>query len=594
MLMPSSPTLTLMRKLPRYPIRFLMMGLLVASVFLLNLTRLVGYHREHKAYTLNSRVPRTLDLLPKLDARKGLLTTKFESNNEERLKLDVPRPPAVDSDKLSLEQLRELVAGKNGYYVRDWSVGLGWNNMKYIIEAALIQAKLLNRVLVLPSYLYARNCEYDKWVYLLPILDLSGVSDVCSQYALWVSRENSVGWGEPREEPERNMAWQLPIEIMIDLPKLRSYYPVILTSEFMKLHGLDPSNELLTGHWNQDIHKHPNMASFYVIPNYLFDDDIFRVDTIQPFLSDGESAEIETEVDLVLREVAGEEKNSLSWDTAVQVLRDNGYYYDDDGDEMAEKIINRGGWVVTYTYEALGGIEFAKSVVSSSREIVPRGRVRGWVEDFTMDVDVLLLEGEVHLERKPGSLRFTTSAARNSFTHLVLSYIRPTQPLLDLSERLVRRMTGLAGNTGWFSAHIRRGDFMNEEWVKDESFENHLNYVKQIFDQGREMLAGHVFSSGSGIPSTNVPYFIATDERNKDNLEYMRQDGGITIHDLLTIEDRREADWPLFFTDVLGIVEQRVAASSMFFYGQLMSSLAGGVLNIRMTMGLGSNTWVLD
>lgn len=31
--------------------------------------------------------------------------------------------------------------------------------MRYIIEAALLHAQLLNRTLVLPSFVYARSCE---------------------------------------------------------------------------------------------------------------------------------------------------------------------------------------------------------------------------------------------------------------------------------------------------------------------------------------------------------------------------------------------------------------------------------------------------
>lgn len=39
--------------------------------------------------------------------------------------------------------------------------------MRYIIDAALLQADLLNRTLVLPSFVYARACEYDMCVFLL-------------------------------------------------------------------------------------------------------------------------------------------------------------------------------------------------------------------------------------------------------------------------------------------------------------------------------------------------------------------------------------------------------------------------------------------
>jgi len=50
-----------------------------------------------------------------------------------------PHPPferfelwSAQSWKLSLPELQDLVAGTKGYYVRDWSVGLGWNNVRLL------------------------------------------------------------------------------------------------------------------------------------------------------------------------------------------------------------------------------------------------------------------------------------------------------------------------------------------------------------------------------------------------------------------------------------------------------------------------------
>ena len=39
--------------------------------------------------------------------------------------------------------------------------------MQYILEAALLQANLLNRTLVIPSFVYARACEYHMYVFVL-------------------------------------------------------------------------------------------------------------------------------------------------------------------------------------------------------------------------------------------------------------------------------------------------------------------------------------------------------------------------------------------------------------------------------------------
>lgn len=90
-----------------------------------------------------------------------------------------PIAPPVDHHEMSIEELSSMVATTKGYFVRDYSLALGWNNvrvpfvlrpfsklkslpqMRYIIEAAHEQATLLNRTLVLPSFVYARACEYE-------------------------------------------------------------------------------------------------------------------------------------------------------------------------------------------------------------------------------------------------------------------------------------------------------------------------------------------------------------------------------------------------------------------------------------------------
>jgi hypothetical protein len=50
--------------------------------------------------------------------------------------------------------------------------------MRYIIDAALLQADLLNRTLILPSFVYARACEYNMCVFLLLHLSF-GYASTC-------------------------------------------------------------------------------------------------------------------------------------------------------------------------------------------------------------------------------------------------------------------------------------------------------------------------------------------------------------------------------------------------------------------------------
>ena len=66
------------------------------------------------------------------------------------------------------------------------------------------------------------------------------------------------------------------------------------------------------------------------------------------------------------------------------------------------------------------------------------------------------------------------------------------------------------------------------------------------------------------------------------------------IDDILTLEDRREVGWPLMFTDVLAVIEQSLAVESAFFYGHVLSSFAGGVLNMRAARGADPRTALVD
>lgn len=89
-------------------------------------------------------------------------------------------------------------------------------------------------------------------------------------------------------------------------------------------------------------------------------------------------------------------------------------------------------------------------------------------------------------------------------------------------------------------------------------------------------------------------FYLATDERSQDGLQYARQNGAIFISDLITFEDRQFVGWPLLVTDVLALLEQLVMAQSEYFYGHAMSSVAGGVVNMRAARGVDSRTYLID
>lgn len=89
-------------------------------------------------------------------------------------------------------------------------------------------------------------------------------------------------------------------------------------------------------------------------------------------------------------------------------------------------------------------------------------------------------------------------------------------------------------------------------------------------------------------------FYIATDERDPGNLAYLREHGAVRAPDLITIEDRRRFGWPLLLTDVLGIVEQDLLARASFFYAHALSSVPGGVINLRAANGADPRTAQVD
>lgn len=302
----------------------------------------------------------------------------------------VHRPPA-DPERLSVEELMQLVSTTEGYFTRDWSLGLGWNNMRYIIDSALLQAKLLRRTLIVPSFVYARSCEYDV--------------HVCSDYAPMVNKGDVLGSNEWRGLPiDQQMAWILPINLMINITHLRQSQPVITVSDYLRLHDHDSDSEAPDGQWQRvSYHMTENVLTgkipeLYVIENEWFDPSgTVRVDEMIPrtdeeaYASDIEEGEIYR----ILKDALLDDQVVMDWNDAQELLSIS-------SDEDMERVIVDNGWEVVHTFKPLLGMEYSKAVVDPIRQITPRKALHGFKNDFEdRKEEVVLLAGEVHYGRKP-------------------------------------------------------------------------------------------------------------------------------------------------------------------------------------------------
>ncbi|CAE6424929.1 unnamed protein product [Rhizoctonia solani] len=509
-------------------------------------------------------------------------------------------PPKTQAQKVAeeegpwtMDQIREMAGRTKGYYGRDYSLGLGWNNVRYIFEASLLHAQLLNRTLVLPSFVYARACEWDV--------------QVCASFAPMVNRGDAIGWGEWRNLPmEKQMGWRVPIGLMLDMNHLRKAHPVITVAEYLQLNGMSPSIEWSNGAWHREMYQNDGKVSIHEIPNNEYDPEpTVRVEML-PSHPPGDEDSVFSKMLFV---ALGDKRTVMDLNEAAGILRGHAEF---SGDDQLESFLRDNGWEVLHTYRGTLGMDYTKSVVEPIKQVAPRSRLRGMFDDYNhIDAEVLVLAGETHLNRKPGGVRFVYPEQQAHFASTVLHEMRPTGPIRRLAARLHERMEKIVGGRQWIGAHMRRGDFVHQGWVMEHSIEKHLGRIMQRLSNGRKIL--HEIHDNGKIQIYDVPnveperdvydrppplegdsFYIATDERSMHGRGYIRSNGGVLIDDILTLEDRQEFGWPIMLTDVLAIVEQTLLSHSAYFYAHAMSSVGGGVVNMRAARGADRRSALID
>ena len=91
-------------------------------------------------------------------------------------------------------------------------------------------------------------------------------------------------------------------------------------------------------------------------------------------------------------------------------------------------------------------------------------------------------------------------------------------------------------------------------------------------------------------PAYDDPFYVATDERDPTARTHFQERGAVLLPDILTKEDLDTVGWPLLLSDVRVVVEQELLARAAYFTGTHMSSVSGGVLNMRAAHGADRHT----
>ncbi|KAG8893462.1 hypothetical protein FRB99_001927, partial [Tulasnella sp. 403] len=425
-----------------------------------------------------------------------------------------------------LSDLRAMVASTNGYVGRDWSLSLGWNS----VSVEIIQVHIIS-----DEQFTLSSCEHH--------------IQACTAFAPLIQHGISVDSEKCRDRPSTSgIAWRIPLETMLDIPYLRKTHKVILVREYLQLQDLDPGLETTNGSFDR-INYVPKTANLtvHVITNSECDpSSLVLVDSSHPLQADVAET-VDNDHAERLSSLMGDGRPAVEWEDVRSAVLNNSA-----NDEGLEKFLARNGWATLYTYAS--GL-----VVEPVRQAAPRDRIVGWVEKYgSEDADIVALEAETHVGGEPGNMRFATANARDEFSQTVLYSIKPSDQILELADKVARRMQERVDGRMWMAAYMRRDDC----WMMGSSIGHHLAKIQSKLDEGHETLR-RIVDSGElmpfdvpgvevdqsqlsfDVPRRGDPFFLATDERSTENLEYLRRHGAILIQDLLTVDDRRQFGWPI-------------------------------------------------
>ncbi|GAA5844978.1 hypothetical protein JCM9279_000069 [Rhodotorula babjevae] len=489
-------------------------------------------------------------------------------------------PDDADYVQPSLDELARIVGENPRFLAKDGWATYGFNNQRYMLESTLLLAKVSGRIPVLPDSIWARSCALDE--------------SVCEANALRFFRQRNdhadvVGSTWNDDGP----AYKLPIQLFLDIPHLRrTFGPLLTYREFMALYGIDPSLYDESLRWNATDYT-PQGYSTATLPDNLFQNRTFvRVDLPPAPLADAAPADhLPAGLDAAVVELALGSRAAWTLQQARDALRKRGVKVDGDDDGLVRLLAGL-GVVPLYTFS--DEVLMNKALARPSIELALRTKVHPLTDTLASPpfdaASIVYLAGNLHDQRKPGGLYFTSPAACQDYVDLVVRGVRAPAGIRSLGARLAERMGARVEGRRWVAAHLRRGDFVGIAWSPAKDAEVHFDKTRAALQKGVEGLEAHFYER---LPRRDDPFYLATDERNASALAYYRSHGAVLLSDLLTPADAAQLGPAASYGDVLAVVEQQVLARSDYFVGSELSSTSGGAVNVRTALGKEEWSWAL-
>jgi hypothetical protein len=280
----------------------------------------------------------------------------------------------------------------------------------------------------------------------------------------------------------------LPLQNFLDLPHLRrTYGPFLTFSEFFDLYQLPPSSYDETQVWNASAYN-PEGLTTATLPQDVFQNRTFiRVDeALRPF----PLAETIKDIDGLNAssvEKALASKPAWTLPKAKEALSQAGAQVGQlEEGELLAKLATL-GVVSLHTFDdecvflssfhshlspiadpSSCRVLMNKAAARPSIEVALRSKVQSLTTTLSAppyaDASIVYLQGDLHDQRKPGGVYFTSAEARDGFIEMVLKGIRAPSKVQEVGAILSQRMGIKVNGRRWVAAHLRRGDFVSIAW----------------------------------------------------------------------------------------------------------------------------------
>jgi len=503
--------------------------------------------------------------------------------------LSRPRYPSVSAETTS-----QLPLSQRRFLMVDMKLEEGISEVRTALEYAVYAARLTERTLVLPPFLYFRGCVNKLLCRRSPFQETTLRPFAPTE----LPRKDSTA--STRKLQPRHA---IPFERIYDIPRLREYIDVIPMEDWVQFMIRQEEQDMGRARvdftatsglqWLKD-KRHFDFSSGY--HQELLDQ--FFEPSVQPSLT----LKVNVQQYLYREEPFVVNANPQRFDGQPRMIYGH--------DKAPSRSLNG---TRSWTVSKLPFSGFKETFGPENSSVASK--------------QVLLFQGGM-TSFEQQMMVFESESARADFEQVSMHWVRSSAEVRRAADQLIRNLVVKTGGRNYFAVHYRRGpEFMSakiprSKYSKMGMFRRGLgtmdvngpmlrvarfllqdttvaNFdVEDLIEDGQDIgrIEERVQEQTNAITElqakvSNLPhegtrernFYLATDERDVDILQQLRDQGAIVLADLMDdpVFVEEHLDW-MTFPDWFAYLDQLICAKARRFWGSPMSVFSGSIINQRI------------